>query len=222
MLRLIPFAIICAIALLTPACSQSNDDIDTPSPVATIAPIFTLAETPFCTAPATSGSTFAGTPTSTIPSGRGTPLPTAEFAPSTPPSGLALDLEIGSQGTDEDAVPLKLIVSNHGPASLPLLIGGTEVNGFAGSYDFIATNEEHARVWSWQRQNEPFQLVLTGIALNSGEELTLSGAWAKKDSEGCPLPSGVYNISGTFRAKTDNAIPASFELATQPQQVQVP
>lgn len=108
----------------------------------------------------------------------------------TRPDSLRLGLEVPSEATAGELVPITIRVENVSDRVLELHLRGRTI-----AFDLIVSDPGGAVVW--RRLHEE---VLPGILrlepLGPGAALELSDRWDQRDNDGVPVPSGSYVVRG--------------------------
>ena len=89
-----------------------------------------------------------------------------------------------------ETVDLKLIIRNQ--TSEP-----AHIYGGYNSLHFVISNESEENVWHWQC-GKVYTLALRSQRVSPDQPLEFTGDWEQIDTEGYPVPPGVYHIRGAL------------------------
>jgi hypothetical protein len=123
-------------------------------------------------------------------------------------------LEVGLADDPAGSIPLALELSNPGTDTVKIDLGGQEVYGYPGSFDFFVTADDGRQVWHWL-DSKPSQLVLSPATLSSGQKMVFEGEWDRRDDQHQTVAPGVYHVYGTLRGVTPDNVPFSLRTETE-------
>lgn len=124
---------------------------------------------------------------------------------------LRLELEMPFEVRIDEAVSLKLKVTNASDRALDLLV-------ISPPWDFVVTRADGNEVWRWAR-GKAFPATLFPLTLHPGETKVYETSWDQMDNEGYPVLPGTYWVWGIFGA-SQSGIDGVPELArTEPQKL---
>ena len=126
---------------------------------------------------------------------------------------IEVSMEIPTQATYGETVPLKLTLRNVGDKPVAFLLGGNPY------HDFVITTPDGEGVWYWRCTRYSYD-VLGGGNLEPGEEIEFAEEWQQVNIRGEPVPPGIYLVRGVLETGAIDA-PTSESHVTKPHRLEV-
>ena len=117
-------------------------------------------------------------------------------------------LEVVSQASYGETVPMKLRLRNVSDGSVSFFLGGRP------PFDFVVSTVDGEQVWYWKCAKITL-LPLDRKTLEPGEDMEFVGEWEQVDNRGEPVSPGVYLVRGVL------SLDSPEKLVTEAHELQV-